>query len=240
MTRWTRSFTGVLTLTVLVTGATVRAGDDETAPPAPPTLGATPGAHEAERIAVLFDGTSWSGWRQRDGKPSPWKVTGDGAVVVHGGDAITRDEFGDFQLHLEFMCPLMEGREGQARANSGVYLHGRYEIQVLDSYGLPPQANTCGAIYSIAPALTNAALPPDRYQTYDIVFRAPRFGDDGTVTEHARVTVVHNGIVIHNNVELPHATPGGIASDVVATGPIMLQDHGNPIRYRNVWVRRLD
>ncbi len=188
---------------------------------------------------VLFDGRAWTRWRARDGKPSGWAIQRDGSVQVTGGDAITEDEFGDFQLHLEFYCPPMDGREGQARANSGVYLHGRYEVQVLDSYGLPPTGNGCGAVYSIAPPLVNASRPPGAWQTYDIVFRAPRYDEAGSMVETPRLTVIHNGIVIHNNLEMPKATPGGLDLEMPKRGPILLQDHGDPIRYRNIWVREL-
>ncbi|MBT8484279.1 MAG: DUF1080 domain-containing protein [Phycisphaerales bacterium] len=203
-----------------------------------PTFGATPPTLD-DRTEVLFDGSRFAGWHQPNGTPSPWLVR-DGVVTVTRGHAITDGEYGDFQLHLEFLCPEMPGRRGQGRANSGVYLHGRYEVQVLDSHGDPPAMNTCGAIYSIAPALVNATRPPGDFQTYDIVFRAPRFDDDGTVTEFARVSVVHNGIVIHNNQELPHTTTAALFDTITPTGPIMLQDHGNPVQYRNIWIRRLD
>jgi hypothetical protein len=189
---------------------------------------------------VLCDGKTWSNWQQRDGEASRWQVQDDGSVMVHGGDAITVDEYGDFQLHLEFRCPPMPEKTGQARGNSGVYLHGRYEVQVLDSFGQQPAKGSCGALYSIAEPTVNATRPAGQWQTYDIVFRAPRFDKDGKVTEHARVTVIHNGVVIHNNLELPHTTPGGIDEVVVAQGPLLLQDHGDPVRYRNIWVRQLD
>jgi hypothetical protein len=208
--------------------------------PASPTLGAPPPALD-DRTVVLFDGTAWRGWHQRDGKPSAWRVEANGAVTVQGGDAITDAEFGDFQLHVEFRCPPMRDRAGQARANSGVYLHGRYEVQVLDSHGDAVANNGCGAVYSIASPLVNACAAPGAFQTYDIIFRAPRMGADPTaVTEPARMTVIHNGIVIHNNLVLPHATPGGLDEKVVARGPLLLQDHGDPIQYRNIWLRRLD
>lgn len=202
-----------------------------------PTLGAKP--PEGVRTVVLFDGTSWAGWRQRDATPSQWIVQEDGSVLVNKGDAITERTFRDFQLHLEFLCPDLPGRTGQGRSNSGVYLHGRYEVQVLNSYGDPPLPDGCGAIYSIAPPLINACTPPDRWQTYDIVFRAPRIDEDGQVREAARITVMHNGLVIHNNVVVDRATRASLAADMVPDGPILLQDHGNPVRYRNIWIREL-
>jgi hypothetical protein len=165
----------------------------------------------------------------------------DGSVEVRRGtrNAISRAEFGDHQIHLEFRCPHMPDKQGQARGNSGVYVQGRYEVQVLDTYGLPAADNGCGGIYSISKPLVNASRPPGEWQTYDIVFRAPRFDGD-ELTEKARITVIHNGLVIHNNLELTNTTPGGIDREITRTGPLLLQDHGDPVRYRNVWVRRLD
>jgi hypothetical protein len=205
-----------------------------------PTMGAKPPALD-DRTVVLFDGTSWDGWRQRDLAPSKWQVMNDGTVqVVPSSDALSKRELGDFQLHLEFRCPPMPGRTGQAKGNSGVYLHGRYEIQVLDSFGDPPAGNGCGGIYSIAAPLVNASRPGGEWQTYDIAFRAPRFDDNGQVTQLPRVTVLHNGIVIHDNLELHGTTPGGLDGDMVPSGPLLLQDHGDPVRYRNIWMRALD
>jgi hypothetical protein len=192
-----------------------------------------------DETVVLFDGSSWSRWRTREGDPSPWEVQADGSVLVTQHDAVTDAEFGDFQLHLEFLCPPMGEREGQARANSGVYLHGRYEVQVLDSYGLAPAGNGCGAVYSIAAPLVNASRPAGEWQSYDIVFRAPRYDGAGTMVETPRLTVIHNGVVIHNNLVMPKATPGGLDMEMPQRGPILLQDHGDPIRYRNIWLREL-
>ena len=207
-------------------------------PPESPTLSAPPPMMD-DRTVVLFDGSSWSQWRTRKGEASAWTLQGDGSIQVGPGDAVTERDFRDFQLHIEFFCPVMTDSTGQARANSGVYLHGRYEVQVLDSYGLPKAGNSCGAIYSIAPPLVNAARPPGVWQTYDIVFRAPRLDNAGEVVSPGRATVLHNGIVIHNNQILPKATAGGLDQTMPARGPILLQDHGNPIRYRNIWVREL-
>lgn len=197
-------------------------------------------AHTGEHgTVVLFDGTSWEGWTTRDGAPSTWSVLEDGSVLARDGDAISAGELGDFRLHLEFLCPAMQDADGQARANSGVYLHGRYEVQVLDSYGQEPAINGCGAIYSIAGPGVNASLPPGQWQSYDIVFRAPRYDDVDTLVELPRVTVVHNGTLIHDDLELPNVTPGGLDGAMGTTGPIMLQFHGDPVRYRNIRVRSL-
>ena len=193
----------------------------------------------ADRSEVLFDGGHWD-WTTRDGAASAWIVHADGSIEAGGADAVSRREFSDFQLHLEFLCPVMAGSQGQARANSGVYLHGRYEVQVLDSYGQEPALNGCGAVYSIAMPSENASLPPGQWQTYDIVFRAPRFDQAGAVVELPRVTVVHNGTLIHDDRELPGTTAGGLDREMRAAGPILLQFHGDPVRYRNIRVRSLD
>ena len=193
-----------------------------------------------DRTIVLYDGTSWKGWHDRHGEGSAWEVQDDGSVGVKGGDAITNLQFTDCQLHLEFLCPLMEGRTGQGRANSGVYLHGRYEVQVLDSFGDEPGIDRCGAIYSIAPPMVAVSRPPDAWQTYDIIFRAPRFDETGAMTAPAYMTVLHNGVVIHNHQEVPHATTAAMDSEMVPAGPLLLQDHGCPVRYRNIWLRKLD
>lgn len=200
------------------------------------TLGAAPQGLDTRTI-VLYGDRDWSAWRTPQGDPSIWKVQEDGSVQVAAEHAISERSFRDFQLHLEFLCPEILGATGQARANSGVYLHGRYEIQILDSYGLPATDDRCGGIYSQAAPLVNAVLPADRWQTYDIIFRAPRLAEDGTLLEKPRVTVLHNGVMIHNNVEIDSPTPGGLGEDMPLTGPIMLQCHGDPVRFRNIWIR---
>ena len=200
------------------------------------TLGAKPPALD-DRTVILFDGKDFSHFTTKDAMPSPWKIE-KGNAIASGGDTISKETFGDFQLHIEFLCPISD-KEGQARSNSGVYLHGRYEIQVLDTFGQPPADNFCGGIYKIATPLVNASRPAGEWQTYDVTFRAPRFDGSGKVTEKPRVTVLHNGIVIHNNVELPSATAGGIDQEMVREGPLLLQDHGDPVQYRNIWIRKL-
>ena len=188
---------------------------------------------------VLFDGTDVSAWTTMDGQqPIPWKVE-NGYMEVRGGSIRTRAAFSDLQLHLEFWLPLMADKKGQARANSGVYVQGSYEVQILDSYGEPPQIDGAGAIYGIAAPMVNASRPPETWQTYDIVFRAPRFDADGRLTQNARMTVFHNGVCIHDAVEIPGPTRAAIERPLSVPGPIMIQDHGNPIRFRNIWIRPL-
>ncbi len=168
-----------------------------------------------------------------------WKLLPTGAVQVASGDNRTTKEFSDFQLHIEFMLPYVPTATGQARGNSGLFLMDRYEIQVLDSFGLLPQYNDCGAVYTIQPPLTNACLPPLRWQTYDITFHAPRLDDTGKVAKKAVVTVLQNGVKIHDNFEIPHPTGSAKKMAEVKAAPFRLQDHGNPTKFRNMWVVEL-
>lgn len=166
-----------------------------------------------------------------------WRLT-DGAMAVQpgSGSLMTRDRFGSFDLHLEFRTPFMPAAKGQARGNSGVYVHGRYEIQVLDSYGLEGKDNECGGIYKVARPLLNMCAPPGQWQTYDIAFTAPQFDAAGSKTANARLTVQHNGVPIHQDLELPEATPGGVDQTEAPTGPLLLQDHSDLVQYRNIWL----
>jgi hypothetical protein len=189
---------------------------------------------------VLFDGKDASMWHQvGSDDESKWDIV-DGALIVKPGvgDIATKREFGDYRLHVEFWLPLMANETSQGRANSGVYNQGRYEIQVLDSYNNPTyKFGGCGAIYSQKDPDQNAIKPPEQWNTYDITFRAPRFDAQGKETEYPRITVFHNGIKIHDKVEIKVAStatdqPGAQP----ATGPIELQDHGAQVRYRNIWI----
>lgn len=194
----------------------------------PPTLGAEPPAG----AIVLMDGTNLDQWVRI---PEKWCLTGDGAMEVCSSSLRTKEEFGSGAWHIEFRTPFMPNDRGQARGNSGVYIFGRYEVQVLDSFGDLPMDNLCGGIYKEATPLLNAGLPPLEWQTYDITYTAPEFDANGTKTKNAIINVVHNGITIHDNVALSGATPGGITDKEGTTGPLMLQDHHNPVRYRNIW-----
>ena len=194
-----------------------------------------------DTAAVLFDGKDLSNWTNLDGGAPAWEVA-DGAMTVTagGGDIVSREQFADFLLHLEFMTPDMPDATGQAKGNSGVFLQGRYEIQVLDSYGIDvPGMGDCGAIYNQFASLVNACKPPLEWQTYDAIFRAARVGESGEIEENARVTVLQNGIVIQNNVQIQGATGGATDEDAAAPGPLRLQDHGNPVKYRNIWIAPL-
>jgi len=211
--------------------------------PQPPVV--TPGkfsqmAPPPSDATVLFDGTDLSHWTDRDGNPAPWKVE-DGAMVSAKSDIQSKDEFGDMQLHIEFREPTPPKGEGQGRGNSGVFLMGRYEIQVLDCYNSKTYADgATGGIYGQHPALVNACLPPGEWQTYDIIFNAPHFDADGKVVTPAYVTVIHNGVVAQNHQAIRGATNWkslGVYTAHGPKGPIALQFHHNAVAYRNIWVR---
>jgi hypothetical protein len=187
---------------------------------------------------VLFDGKSLDNWIKTDGKtPAHWKLVDGAMEVTRGGGLMTKEKFGDkFKLHVEFRVPYEPNNKGQGRGNSGVYVQGRYEVQVLDSYGLKSKNNDCGGIYEVAAPLVNACKAPTVWQAYDIEFTAPVF-KEGKKVEPAKMTVTHNGIKIHDNVSIPvDNTRAGMGGDPKMPGPIMLQDHGNPVQYRNIWL----
>jgi hypothetical protein len=188
---------------------------------------------------ALFNGKDLSNWRQPGGRPAVWKVK-DGVMSVARGNIVTDETFSDAFIHVEFMEPYVPEATGQEKGNSGVYLQGRYEIQVLDSYGIKiPGTGDCGAMYGQYAPLVNACKPPLEWQTYDAIFRAPRVDQSGKVIERARITVLQNGVVIHNNVELLGPTAGHLDENVGNPGPLLLQDHGSPIQYRNIWLVHL-
>jgi Domain of Unknown Function (DUF1080) len=196
------------------------------------------GAKPPEGALVVFNGRNAEGWVNTDGKtPAAWAVT-DGLMTVGRGNIMTEKRFGDFQLHLEFNVPYMPGARGQARGNSGVFLGGIYELQVLDSYKLKLESNDCGAIYKQVVPAVNACKPPLQWQTYDVTFHKARI-EQGKGVRKARVTVVQNGLKIIDEAEIS-ITAGGIDLAEGQDGPIMLQDHGNKVEYRNIWIKPLN
>ena len=187
-----------------------------------PTLGAKPPAG----AVVIFDGTSDDRIQEKGHLTSM-------QTLLAG--FTTKDKFQDYTLHLEFRLSWMPDARGQARSNSGVYLHDCYEIQVLDSFGLEGQHNECGGIYSVRQPDVNMCLPPMQWQTYDIEFTAPRYDAQGKKVSNARLTVRHNGVVIHDNLELDKGTPGR-QPEGPGPRPIHFQGHGNKVQYRNIWL----
>jgi hypothetical protein len=202
-----------------------------------------PGRPPSDAI-VLFDGKDLSLWVGADGQPAKWKVAGGYMEVVpHSGLISTRQAFGDCQLHVEFTEPVPPVGEDQERGNSGVFLMGLYEIQVLDSYQSKTYADgQASAVYGQFPPQVNASRPPGQWQTYDIIFHGPRFGPEGKLLRPARVTVLHNGVLVQDSVELSGPTghhqrpPYKVTPEKL---PLSLQDHNNPVRYRNIWIREL-
>lgn len=196
----------------------------------------------ADAVVLLGAGEDLSAWQMDDGKPPSWPVA-NGVLQSGKGYLRTRAEFADIQLHLEFATPAQVKGEGQGRGNSGVFLAGVFEIQVLDSFENPTYADgQAAAMYGQHPPLVNASRPPGEWQSYDVVFTAPRFAADGTLSAPALVTVFHNGVLVH------HARPfwGPTAHKKIdpytpsaARGPLRLQDHGNPVSFRNIWLREL-
>lgn len=212
--------------------------------PAKVTPGASTGAPPSDAI-VLFDGNDLDAWKSaKDGGPARWRVEQGELVVAPGsGDIQTRGTFGDVQLHVEwFAPPLPADKVDQDRANSGVFLQDVYEVQVLDTFENKTYVNgQAGAVYKQYPPLVNASLPAGKWQAYDIVYTAPRFAFDGSVKAPARMTVLHNGVLIQNNVALKGATTYIGAPSYKAHGdmPIRLQDHSHKVRFRNIWLRKL-
>lgn len=213
--------------------------------PVPAVVSAPPNAPPSDAI-VLFDGKSLNAWNpERAGAPL-WKIEGNAMVVAPNKEPsgmVTKQSFGDVQLHIEFRTPAKVEGEGQGRGNSGVFFMGLYELQVMDSWKNPTYVNgQAGSVYKQYPPLVNASRGPGEWQSYDVVFIAPKFAADGSVTRPARLTAFHNGVLIQHDVVVrgpteyrgqpkykPHA----------AKLPLMLQDHHNPVAYRNIWIREL-
>jgi len=197
------------------------------------------------QATVLFDGKDFSQWQRQGGGDIQWKIGGDGAmqVVPKTGSIMTKRDFRDFMLHAEFRTPQMPPEvKGQGRGNSGIYIQQRYELQILDSFGLEPKNNECGSIYTFKAPDRNVCKKPGEWQTYDILFHAARFagaGEKAVKTQNARITVFQNGVLIHDGVEVPRKTGAG-QEEGPQPRPILLQEHGNEVAFRNLWIVPLD
>jgi hypothetical protein len=206
--------------------------------PEPKVVQAPPESKPPSDAIVLFDGKDLSKWS--GGKN--WEVK-EGYCVPKRGEITTKQGFGDCQIHIEWASPLKVRGSGQGRGNSGIYIMGKYEIQILDSYDNKTYFDgQAGALYKTRPPMVNASRKPGAWQAYDILFTAPRFGKDGKLSRHGFITVLHNGVVIHNHTKVLGATkwtaPPSYAKHAEKL-PFHLQNHGNPVRFRNIWVRQL-
>jgi len=211
-----------------------------------PTLGAKPPAG----AIVLFDGKNFDHWQHLDGRPATWYLLDNGVMEVHsahndaerkqglGGDIRTKENFKDYKVHAEFRYPVEPGKAGQGRGNSGFFLQGKYEIQILNSYGLQGWWNECGAMYKTSPPFVNSARPPMEWQTYDVEYTSSVW-KDGKKISPPRVTLRFNGVLVHTDEEIPHITAHAFGSrmdEPQSDGPICLQDHGNAVQFRNIWL----
>jgi len=205
-----------------------------------------PGGPPSDAV-VLFDGKDLSEWVHENGKPAQWTIENGVMVCKSGtGDIMCKHKFASAQIHLDFWVPSMPKFKGQLRGNSGVFLQGRYEVQVLDSYNNSTYANgSCGALYSEYAPLVNACRPPEQWQTYDIVFHAPKC-TGGKVTTPGTLTLLHNGVLVQDHVTIKGTTDGSGDAHDCETGPLRLQDHymkevgETAVKYRNIWYRPLD
>jgi hypothetical protein len=225
---------------------------DEARPAPPAVMPGVCGAQETSAkppadAVVLFEGKDLANWTDVKGQPSKWVVRDGYMESVKGAGYVrTSQELGSVQLHVEFATPSVVTGKGQGRGNSGVFLQGKYEVQVLDSFENPTYPDgQCGALYGRAVPLVNASCKPGQWQTYDIIYHRPLFDPSGTVTRKAVFTVIHNGVLIQDHVALEGGTDWLGAHRVseysahADTGPLMFQDHNNPVRFRNVWIRPL-
>ncbi len=201
-----------------------------------------PGSPPSDAI-ILFDGKDLSKWTGKDGGEAKWAVK-DGVMTVNGTGSInTKESFGDCQLHVEWAAPAEVKGDGQGRGNSGIYIQGRYEVQILDSYQNKTYFHgQAGSLYKQHAPLVNASRKPGEWQVYDIIFTAPRFDDDDKVVSPGRVTVLHNGVLVQNNAVLLGKTVNTSVASYEPhplKQPLQLQDHNNPVRFRNIWIRPL-
>lgn len=220
--------------------------DTEFYEPVPPKVEARGGFMEPPSDAiVLFDGTDFSAWESaRGGGEVQWSLE-DGAMTVtpRTGNIVTKDSFGSIQLYLEWRAPAEIRGEGQGRGNSGVFFQRRYEVQVLDAYNNETYVNgMAGSVYKQYVPLVNPSVPPGEWQTYNMIFEAPEFDDEGELVKHGYVTVIWNGVVVQNRVKIKGTTEYIGPPRIAAHGydGIMLQDHGDLVSFRNIWLRKLD
>ncbi|MXV49437.1 DUF1080 domain-containing protein [Pedobacter sp. HMF7647] len=215
--------------------------DTEYLTPVPNVVTPGKGTAAPSDAVVLFDGTDLKNWETKDGKPAAWAMA-DKAVTVSKGDIQTKQKFTNFQLHIEWRTPAEVKGESQQRGNSGIFLQDRYELQVLDNYNNKTYTNgQAGSIYKQSRPLVNACLPPGEWQIYDVIYTAPVFGKNGDLIVKARVTVLQNGVLVQNGTEIRGTTEyiGQPKVEAHGAAPIRLQDHGNPVSYRNIWIREL-
>lgn len=198
------------------------------------------GAKAPQGATTLVGGDDLSAWVHKNGKDASWTYNDQVMTVKpRSGDIKTKAEFKSFQLHAEFNCPnLPPNVTGQGRGNSGIYMQGVYELQVLDSYGLKLQDNDCGAIYKQIIPAHNVCKKPEEWQTYDVTFTSAVV-EGGKTVKKARITVIHNGVKTIDDKEI-NPTPGGVSMDEGKAGPILLQDHGNLVKFRNIWIKPID
>lgn len=228
--------------TSVIPGSNWRVHDGDRPQPRVVTPGGASGSPPSDAV-VLFDGSDLAQWIGRDGSDAAWKVE-NGYMEVNGtGDISTRAHFGDCQLHLEWATPEEVVGDSQGRGNSGVFLLGLYEIQVLDSFDNRTYADgSASSIYGQYPPLVNASRGPGEWQTYDIIFESPSW-DGGRLVKGTHLTVIHNGIVVHHRQRAigptGHRDLANYDTPHTAKGPLQLQDHRNPVRFRNIWMRRL-
>lgn len=218
--------------------------------PGPQPRVVTPGAGSAapSDATALFDGRDLSGWRTEKGEPAKCTVSNNELACRTGaGDIVSTETFQDAQIHVEFAVPSMPEQKGQMRGNSGIYLQSCYEVQILDSYENPTYANgSLGAVYGFSAPMVNAARKPGEWQSYDILFRAPRCDASGAVSEAGRVTILLNGVFVQDHVAVAKKGPGCKLENICSPGPLRLQDHsgfpGAPVtvmKFRNIWLRKL-
>ena len=206
----------------------------------PPVIDPGPSGGPPSDAVVLFDGKDLSKWRTAKGEPAKWRVENGYAEVNGTGYIFSREEFGDVQVHVEWAAPAEVKGEGQGRGNSGVYLMGRYEIQILDCYQNKTYPNgQTAAFYGNNAPLVNACRKPGEWQNYDIIFHPPKQAPGGA-TEPGSFTVLHNGVLVQDHIPVkgPPTTAASLKG-IATKGPLVLQDHGNPVRFRNIWVRPL-